>query len=225
MNAILDLLRAVFSLQDLTFTSDLAVGGLLALYVRSLYLRFGTSISDRAAFGNIFPLLTLTTTLVIVVVKSSLALSLGLVGALSIVRFRSAIKEPEELVYLFFSIAVGLAIGASYRIVALIACVVFTVFVLLQRSYGQRGKRHNLLVTVTGATVDLLEGAERGITNIIREGTQGFRVQRFDSDDDRAELRVVVDMTDLEAITGLMTELRKALPGCSLSYVDLDTLI
>ncbi len=56
-------------------------------------------------------MLTVITLLVISIVKSSLALSLGLVGALSIVRFRTAIKDPEELIYLFFSIAIGLGMG------------------------------------------------------------------------------------------------------------------
>ena len=55
----------------------------------------------------------MTTYIVIMVVKNSLALSLGLVGALSIVRFRAAIKEPEELVYLFLIIAAGLGCGAN----------------------------------------------------------------------------------------------------------------
>ena len=55
----------------------------------------------------------MTTLLVIAVVKSSLALSLGLVGALSIVRFRTPIKEPEELAYIFLAIALGLCLGAD----------------------------------------------------------------------------------------------------------------
>ena len=60
---------------------------------------------------------TVATVVVISIVKSSLALSLGLVGALSIVRFRSAIKEPEELAYLFLSIGIGLGLGAGQRVV------------------------------------------------------------------------------------------------------------
>ena len=63
--------------------------------------------------GHIFPILSSIIFLVILVVKSSLALSLGLVGALSIVRFRTPIKEPEELVYLFLVIAIGLGAGAG----------------------------------------------------------------------------------------------------------------
>ena len=73
-------------------------------------------LSNRESFGNIFILLSVITMIVITIVKSSLALSLGLVGALSIIRFRTAIKEPEELAYLFLSIALGLGFGANQQI-------------------------------------------------------------------------------------------------------------
>ena len=66
-----------------------------------LYVKFGNSFSDRKVLAKNFVIISLTTMVIITIVKSSLALSLGLVGALSIVRFRTAIKEPEELSYLF----------------------------------------------------------------------------------------------------------------------------
>ena len=71
-------------------------------------------------------MLSLITFLVILIVKSSLALSLGLVGALSIVRFRTPIKEPEELIYLFLAIALGLGYGAGQIIpTTSIAIIIF----------------------------------------------------------------------------------------------------
>ena len=70
-----------------------------------------------------FPFVLLTTVLVISIVKSSLALSLGLVGALSIVRFRTPIKEPEELAYLFLCIAAGLGLGANQTLPTIIAII------------------------------------------------------------------------------------------------------
>ena len=79
------------------------------------------------------------TTMVITVVKFSLALSLGLVGALSIVRFRAAIKEPEELIYLFFAIAIGLANGANQFLLS-IASTLIIVFFLITRSYFKNKK-------------------------------------------------------------------------------------
>ncbi|PCK07840.1 MAG: hypothetical protein COA42_12160 [Alteromonadaceae bacterium] len=106
---------------------QLILAFVMALILRGVYIRFGTSISNRKAFSVNFFLLAMTITFIITIVKSSLALSLGLVGALSIVRFRSAIKEPEELAYLFITIAVGIGLGANQIVPT---CVAFTVVVL-----------------------------------------------------------------------------------------------
>lgn len=73
---------------------SLGLAALLGLVLGEAYFRFG--LSNRRSFARNFLMLTVTTTLIISIVRSSLALSLGLVGALSIVRFRAAIKEPEE---------------------------------------------------------------------------------------------------------------------------------
>ena len=77
----------------------------LLLFILSIvYTRFGQSISNRSQLSKVLVIVGLTTFIIISIVKSSLALSLGLVGALSIVRFRTAIKEPEELGYFFMAI-------------------------------------------------------------------------------------------------------------------------
>ena len=91
---------APLSLPTLIF--NLVLGLVLSIIISWYYVRYGQSLSNRARFAPILPILTLITLLVISIVKSSLALSLGLVGALSIVRFRTAIKDPEELIFLFF---------------------------------------------------------------------------------------------------------------------------
>ena len=83
----------------------------LSYILGKVYVKYSDSLSNRYAFSRLFPLISSATCLIIFVVKSSLALSLGLVGALSIVRFRTAIKDPEELIFLFVSIAFGLAAG------------------------------------------------------------------------------------------------------------------
>jgi hypothetical protein len=88
-----------------SFIFSFFVCALLAYILGKFYVRFGNSLSNRKSFARNFIVLAITTMFIISVVKSSLALSLGLVGALSIVRFRSAVKEPEELIYLFLTIA------------------------------------------------------------------------------------------------------------------------
>ena len=92
-------------------------------------MKFGKSINNKENFSDTFVLLAITTTVVITVVKFSLALSLGLVGALSIVRFRAAIKEPEELIYLFLIIGVGLASGSGQYYISFI--LTLTAFVVI----------------------------------------------------------------------------------------------
>ena len=86
---------------------------ILNTLLSKIYIEKSSSFSDRQSLSRIFVPLSLVTLLVITVVKSSLALSLGLVGALSIVRFRTPVKEPEDLVYIFISIGIGLSLGAG----------------------------------------------------------------------------------------------------------------
>lgn len=86
---------------------------LFALLLKFTYSRFSRDISDRVKFSTLLVLLAVITTIIISVIKDSLALSLGLVGALSIVRFRAPIKDPEQLVYLFAALAIGIGVGAG----------------------------------------------------------------------------------------------------------------
>ena len=107
--------------------SEIVLNLILCMLLVSLiswyYKKFSQSLGGKTHIGSVLPLIGLTVFLVIVVVKSSLALSLGLVGALSIVRFRTPIKEPEELGYLFLTIAVGLGFGAWYEIITIIITI------------------------------------------------------------------------------------------------------
>ena len=114
------------------FVQHLLVTLVLSLLVKIVYTKFSTTISNKKEFSKNFVILGLTTCIVITIVKSSLALSLGLVGALSIVRFRAAIKEPEELAYLFLIIAIGLGAGAGQISIITIGTIVsLTVIVFL----------------------------------------------------------------------------------------------
>ena len=112
---------------------------ILSLIVKFTYLKVGRALNDKDYFSDTFIPLALITTLVITVIKFSLALSLGLVGALSIVRFRAAIKEPEELVYLFFVIAIGLANGANQFLLSFTSTLII-VFFLFIRNYFKNKK-------------------------------------------------------------------------------------
>ena len=102
---------------------------ILCLFIQFFYIKFSSTLSNRTHFSKNFVILGVATCIIIMIVKSSLALSLGLVGALSIVRFRAAIKEPEELVYLFLVITAGLGCGAG-QIKIIVVGILFALLII-----------------------------------------------------------------------------------------------
>ena len=200
------------------------LGGLLAIYIRELYKRCATTVSNRDSFSAVFPMLTMVTVVIIFVVKSSLALSLGLVGALSIVRFRAAIKTPEELVYLFLCIGVGLALGAEHRLLTFVAVLIVSVFILGRRFLSRRGRQHNLLLTLTGNADGFFENSEKTFLSTVKQLTHGMTVQRFDLEDGQVQFRANVSLDGPDETTTLMSKLREKFPQFQFSYVNLDTL-
>ena len=136
------------SLESLVF--NMILGAILSSIIGWHYSQRAKKKVLRPELGFVLPVICLTTLLVISVVKSSLALSLGLVGALSIVRFRTPVKEPEELAYIFLAIALGLALGADQREVAAISIPIVLTFIsatsLLAKKNSQ--PKGNLLMNV-----------------------------------------------------------------------------
>jgi hypothetical protein len=113
------------SVSNQLFPLVLLYGLVLSALLRMVYIKFSMSIAEKKVFSLNLIFLTLITTLIITAVKSSLALSLGLVGALSIVRFRTAIKNPEELIFLFFALAIGVGLGANQLYLVTSAFIIF----------------------------------------------------------------------------------------------------
>ena len=124
---------------------------LMSFIVRDFYIKRSFSLTGKMHIGSIIPVLSTVVFLVIVVVKSSLALSLGLVGALSIVRFRTPIKEPEELVYLFLAIAIGLGYGAGQVLITTILSlsILLIIFMWLSNRKIAKTSEYNLVIKWT----------------------------------------------------------------------------
>lgn len=160
------------------FMTSFIIAVALSLILNWIYVRYGRSLSNRKMFAKNFVLMTLITMLIISIVKSSLALSLGLVGALSIVRFRAAIKEPEELMYLFFAIAIGLGMGANQRIITIIAFIMISLVIIFQGKLLWRSKPQNLHLTISSSKLE-----EVDIENIVGQlenHCESIKLQRYD---------------------------------------------
>ena len=148
--------------------------------LKLFYERYSNSVIPKNTISRILPILSLITFLVILVVKTSLALSLGLVGALSIIRFRTPIKEPEELGYLFLTIAVGLGFGAGFSLITTIitiAILSYLYFVGTSRGTSKVDGEYTLLIKLSLNKYD-------EVTNIIGQKVTAYKIIRTESTGD-----------------------------------------
>lgn len=199
------------------FALNLALAAVLGFLLGVVYTRFGRSLSNRRQFSRNFMLLTLATALVISIVKSSLALSLGLVGALSIVRFRAAIKEPEELVYLFLAISVGLGLGAGQWLVTLLSFTVIVGIILLQRAFSTRPDPPNLHLTVTGSSRALVGACS--LQNLLASCRVIAHLTRLEEGPDTIEVAFRLAPADTKRLEDFNKRLREMDPDARVAYV------
>ena len=124
-------LENVNSISLLDMGVALVLAFLLGLFIFMIYKKTFSGVMYSSSFGVTLVALTMITTLVILAVTSNVVLSLGMVGALSIVRFRTAIKEPLDIAFLFWSIAVGIVLAAGMIPLAVIGSVVIGLMLLV----------------------------------------------------------------------------------------------
>lgn len=117
------------SLLDMLLALVLAFG--IGMFIFLIYKKTYAGVMYSSSFGVTLVALTMITTLVILAVTSNVVLSLGMVGALSIVRFRAAIKEPLDIAFLFWAIAVGIVLAAGFIPLAVIGSVVIGLILLV----------------------------------------------------------------------------------------------
>ena len=214
-------------LTDFTNTIDLVdfiinaiVAALLALSLKAFYVRFGLTIANREKFAATFIPLALATMIVITVVQASIALSLGLVGALSIVRFRAAIKEPEELTYLFLAIAIGLVTGANKPILAVIAIGI----VLLYVNHVFRSKhvkeKEAMFVNIQTKNKDI-----RVITALLENVLPFVELKRMDMKSNGLFISILTKTTSVEDLAQLQEQFFEIDPEAKISVVEQPNLI
>lgn len=196
---------------------DIILTAVCAYILKWFYIRFGKSLSNRAHLAANFVAIAVTTALVITIVKSSLALSLGLVGALSIVRFRTAIKDPEELAYLFLSIALGLGFGAGQRLITILAFLVILSVMWLQHRLDRNNQSKSNLYLI----VNLNKKAEsKKILQLISTHSSFFDLQRLEQQKNKLELAGMIEFNQPQQLDELINSLTKKYPTIETKFVD-----
>ncbi len=204
------------------FLINLATAALLALLLRWFYIKFGSSISNRHKFAQNFVPLALTTLLIITVIKSSLALSLGLVGALSIVRFRAAIKDPEELTYLFLTIAIGLVSGANKPLLAILAII--CILPLIYFNQKIKGKSFELEDKMF-VNINTDNGNLSQISDLLKKHFRYVELKRMDHVKERLDLSFICNVESLESLETVRKSIADLSESTKISFVDKPDLV
>ncbi len=195
----------------------LVLGQLLSMH----YQAFARVLSNKRKFAPMLVFIAATTMLVISVVKSSLALSLGLVGALSIIRFRTPIKEPEDLAYLFLAVAVGLGAGAEQRLLTSGVLIVIMLFVAILRWKQREQDLPHTLLHVSAKLGDLdSDGALQAVLGGLSPLAQASRMSRMDVRGEAFDATFDLTLAGGQSVGPILDAVHGVFPDASLSIVE-----
>lgn len=198
---------------------NILLAALLLGMLSVFYRKYGTTLTNRNHLAKNFVMIGVTTTLIITVVKASLALSLGLVGALSIVRFRAAIKEPEELSFLFLAIAVGLGFGADHKVLTIVAFfVILLVFMASTKLAKKSFEKDNVFFTIS--FVDKDNKIFNSIMEIITLTSPGSILKRYDQNREKSELVFLLTTPTVAVIEDMKKHIDNAGHDVEYSFVE-----
>lgn len=202
--------------------TNLLVGYILSLALKFHFEKFGSTLSNRQEFGLVFPFILLTTVLIITIIKSSLALSLGLVGALSIVRFRTPIKEPEELAYLFFAIAIGLGLGANQTIITIISSfIILGAMAIIKRRKNDFSSKQ-LYLALDWQMTQSVESHSYfdAINEVLLKHCDTVNLRRYHLREETLEATYLLNVSEQSSMDGLFSELRLEFPSIGTTVLD-----
>ncbi len=158
-----------FSIGEVLLAMLLSV--VVGLFIFWIYKKTFTGVMYSSGMALTLIGLTMVTTLVIIAVTSNVVLSLGMVGALSIVRFRTAIKEPMEIVFLFWAIVAGIVIGAGFLPLAIIGSAIIGLILFL---FANRKRVESAYILVLNCET---QEAEEHATDLVKKVTGKYRVK------------------------------------------------
>lgn len=194
-----------YSAADISGTHILTVLGitaLLSLYVFLVYRCMTRKTFYSKNFNISLVAIAMITSAIIMTIQSSIVVSLGMVGALSIVRFRTAIKEPLDLVFLFWSISIGIMCGADLSKIAIIASLLLTILIC-GLGYLPTVKMPMILIV----NADFIEGQGEKILNIVGKHSKYYKVKSRNISGEQLDMVIEVTSKDDDAFVTELSQL------------------
>ena len=176
------------SLLDMALALVLAFG--VGMFIFFIYKKTYAGVMYSSSFGVTLVALTMITTLVILAVTSNVVLSLGMVGALSIVRSRTAIKEPMDIAFLFWAIAVGIVLAAGFIPLAVIGSVIIGIILLVFANRKSSANPYIVVLTCDGSA------SEKAATEYLAQQSKKCTVKSKTARKGAVELNVEIRLKD-----------------------------
>ncbi|KGF91710.1 MULTISPECIES: DUF4956 domain-containing protein [Prochlorococcus] len=205
------------------FSYSIVLSFILSYILSKSYIYFSKSLSNPYSLFRVLPLIAIGTTIIIAVIKSSLALSLGLVGALSIVRFRTPIKEPEELSFIFFSVGIGIACGAYQYKAAIVGLALIIVSLYLLKRFDKKVSENNLIrISITCIRPEETSGLINLITKYSKTvDFNNLSVTNADTNQNTSLALTIMPINkEFTNIDYLANEIAKTFPSASFTILD-----
>jgi uncharacterized membrane protein YhiD involved in acid resistance len=194
-------IEAGTNLTALNIGITLLLAFLIGLFIFQVYKKTYQSVVYTKSFNMSLVMMTMITALVIMAVTSNVVLSLGMVGALSIVRFRAAIKDPMDIVFMFWAIASGIVTGAGFFILAIMGAIVIGVVLYIFNLNLKNETPYILLVNFSN------ESDETQVINNIKSKVAKYFVKSKTVDSSQIELTIELRLKGEEM--SFVNELRK----------------
>ena len=204
-----------FTSMDITtgkIAATLIVTALLALYIFAIYRLVTRKVFYSKNFNISLAVMSLITSAIILAMQSNLVISLGMVGALSIVRFRTAIKDPMDLAFLFWSISIGIICGAGLYEIALVTSVGVTVFILVLDMLPV-GKAPMMLVVNSSEM-----NGEKAVLDVVGKYARYYKVESRNLSKGRLDLVIELKVKEESALVSEVAALDGMLSASMISH-------
>jgi uncharacterized membrane protein YhiD involved in acid resistance len=223
LNSLTDRLIVEGSVDFPEFILMLLIVVILSGILMKHYEKYFPFVSRSQGMSKTLIAIPIITCLVITIVKSSLALSLGLVGALSIVRFRTPIKEPYELAYIFAAIAIGLGLGAGQALTTIIAVSTLLVVMTYLSRNSSKTSDSRFFIYINTMVSDENKTPSDTLENvmILFEGIgMDIDIRRLDNVNGVENIALAVNIRSSQEISKLNENLNLTFPNADISIVD-----
>lgn len=186
-----------------------------------VYRKFSLSVYKRKNFEQNFIIVAPVITMLIFIVKSNLALSLGLVGALSIIRYRTAIKDPEEIAYLFICVAIGVGTGASFNLYTIIAILILMLVIIFNfKRNKDRTLEKSYLIEVRAG--DIKEKLDQLVQFMNTNSNNLIRRLHIDDSKNYQLVFEIINFNNNMNVASMIDEIKKIIENANIDITSLN---